>query len=346
MENDCCFVCGGKNNIISCENDLCSDIKDYFIKNRFNNAAWKQLYTNNTNQKTFANRNDNIDFLDKSTAFNSASTVHQEKTIIPTNTLIFGDCFDVSKKWNSETFDMIYVDPPFGTGKIQKLESKIKNSKKSSFFYNDKFENYIDDFLLSLILESYRLLKSDGTLYLHLDQRYSHYAKIILDDIFGKDCFINHIIWSYNYGGRGKKCFPKKHDDILVYVKNKSDYQFNWDNIDKIPYKAPKLQKSIERALLGQVPTDVWEMTIVPTQSKERNGYPTQKPIKLLERILKASTNEDDLILDFCCGSGTTLEAAQNLNRKWIGIDKNPEAIKVIKNRFLKKGIKINIKEQ
>lgn len=254
--------------------------------------------------------------------------------LLQTNIIYFDDCFKIMKTFPDEVIDMIYVDPPFGTGNKQKLSSKKKGTIQSVYSYEDSFNSYIDDFMLPYLLECKRLLKSTGTLYLHLDQRYSHYAKVLLDNLLGRDCFINHIVWSYNYGGRGKTQFPKKHDDILVYSKVAGKHKFNWEDVDRIPYKAPGLQKDPVRRARGQVPTDVWEMTIVPTQSKSRTGYPSQKPIKLVQRAITASTDPDDIVLDFCCGSGTTIEAAHKLRRRWIGIDNNQQAIDVMKKRL------------
>lgn len=273
------------------------------------------------------------------------------------NTVYFGDCLDKIKKFPDEFFDLVYVDPPFGTNMVQRLRSvksvvggnshgfggkKYHNTLETDMSYVDIHNDYVQDFLFPLMLEAKRILKRTGTFYLHLDRRYVHYAKIMMDSIFGKENFLNHIIWSYNYGGRGKDRFPQKHDDILSYSKEEGSHVFNWDQIDKIPYKAPSLQKDPVRAAAGQVPTDVWEMTIVPTNSKARTGYPTQKPRAIAERIIRASSNPGDLVLDFCCGSGTTLEAAHLLNRKWIGIDNNPTAFAVMKERFAKQGISVS----
>lgn len=262
----------------------------------------------------------------------------------------FGDCLNVLKNIEDESIQLVYVDVPFGTGDIQRLQSKEsvstgsgsagfcgvrhEHAVVSDFSYSDIFDDYINDFIVPVMQETKRILKKTGTLYLHCDWRYVHYIKVYLDKLFGMECFLSHVIWSFNYGGRGKRKWPAKHNDILVYTKEEDMHVFNWDQIDKIPYKAPGLQKDAARAAAGQVPTDVWEMTIVPTNSKERTGYPTQKPLKLVERIIRASSNEGDIVLDFCMGSATTGVAAHRLNRNFIGIDKNPEAIEVAKKRF------------
>lgn len=290
---------------ISCKNEL-----DIATRRRFHSGFWEYAYS-------------------------SVELAPPNRKQLPINCVIQGDALLEMPKLMSESVDMIYVDPPFGTGKRQTLASKRAGTTVSKMSYEDKFADYIEDFLHPILNESKRLLKSTGTLYLHLDRRYSHYAKVVLDGVFGKENFINHIVWSYNYGGRGKNCFPRKHDDILVYSKVPGCHKFRWDAIDKIPYKAPDLQKDPIRAAMGQVPTDVWEMTIVPTNSKEKTGYPTQKPLKLIERAIRASTDPGDVVLDFCCGSGSTLVAAHRTGRGWVGIEKSDQAITVIEKRLI-----------
>lgn len=294
-------------------------------------------------------------YLNMSKVVSAKEEKNDSKTIPQLDTVYFGNCFDVLKTFPDKFVDLVYVDPPFGTGIVQRLKSvksfpggnssgfggkKYTNTVKSDFSYTDIHKDYVQDFLLPMMMEAKRILKDTGTFYLHLDRRYVHYAKVMMDLVFGEDCFINHIIWSYNYGGRGKKCFPQKHDDILSYARVSDHHKFNWNEIDKIPYKAPSLQKDPIRAAEGQVPTDVWEMTIVPTNAKARTGYPTQKPRAISERIIRASSDPGDIVIDFCCGSGTTLEASHILGRKWIGIDSNPTAIEVMKKRFSQNGIR------
>jgi len=295
----------------------CKQLISNIENNRFNNRLWEYIYYS----------------LDKGTG-----------TLNPSDSTVYAsDCITKLRELADESIDMIYVDPPFGTGKQQKLSSKKNNVVVSRMSYEDKFADYLRDFLTPCLEESKRILKSTGTLYMHLDHRYSHYAKVIMDGVFGKECFVNHIVWSYNYGGRGKSSFPKKHDDILVYSKVSGAHKFRWDQIDKVPYKAPDLQKDPVRAAMGQVPTDVWEMTIVPTNSKEKTGYPTQKPLKLIERAIRASTDPGDVVLDFCCGSGSTLVAAEKLGRKWVGIEKSQQALDVIEKRLQKLSISYTV---
>lgn len=270
-------------------------------------------------------------------------------------TIYFGDCLEVLKHVPSESVQLIYVDVPFGTQSVQRLQTKqsfpsalgsqgfggrrYAHQVVSDMAYTDVYDNYINDFIGPALTEARRVLKRTGTLYLHCDWRNVHYVKVFLDGLFGRDCFLNHIIWSFNYGGRGKRCFPRKHNDILVYTKEADAHVFNWDDIDKVPYKAPGLQKDPARAAAGQVPTDVWEMTIVPTNSKERTGYPTQKPLRLVERAIRASSNPGDTVMDFCAGSGTTCVAAHRLGREFVGIDNSESAIEVMKKRFEQEGI-------
>lgn len=266
-----------------------------------------------------------------------------------------GDCVDALKLIESESVQLVYVDVPFGTQNVQRLQSKESfasssgsvgfGGKKyehrvvSDISYSDVFDDYINDFIAPCMHEVKRVLKRTGTLYLHCDWRYVHYVKVYLDGLFGRENFMNHVIWSFNYGGRGKRKWPAKHNDILVYSREENEQVFNWDDIDKIPYKAPGLQKDPVRAAAGQVPTDVWEMTIVPTNSKERTGYPTQKPLKLVERVIRASSNPGDVVLDFCVGSGTTCVAAARLDRSFIGIDKSATSMSVMRDRFKTVGI-------
>jgi site-specific DNA-methyltransferase (adenine-specific) len=198
--------------------------------------------------------------------------------------------------------------------------------------YDDQFANYWE-FLEPRIEEAFRVLSNSGTLYLHLDYREAHYAKVLLDALFGPDCFLNEIIWAYDYGGKSKSRWPAKHDTILVYVKDPKNYYFNSEEVDREPYMAPGLvtPEKIER---GKLPTDVWWHTIVSPTGKEKTGYPTQKPVGILRRIIQASSKPGDIVLDFFAGSGTTGFVANELGRKFILVDQNPESIEVIKMRI------------
>jgi len=170
-------------------------------------------------------------------------------------------------------------------------------------------------------------------LYFNIDYREVHYCKILLDEIFGREAFLNEIIWAYDYGGRSKNRWPAKHDNILFYAKEPWEHIFNIDEIERIPYMAPSLVGA-EKASIGKLPTDVWWHTIVPTNSREKTGYPTQKPLGILRRIIHASSRPGDLVLDFFAGSGTTGVAAFELGRRFILVDNNPQAIEVMKRRF------------
>jgi site-specific DNA-methyltransferase (adenine-specific) len=198
--------------------------------------------------------------------------------------------------------------------------------------YDDQFVDYWA-FLEPRLKQAHRLLKPTGTLYLHLDYRESHYAKVLLDALFGPDNFLNEIIWAYDYGGKSKSRWPAKHDTILVFVKDPKQYYFDSETVDREPYMAPGLVTE-EKVAKGKLPTDVWWHTIVSPTGKEKTGYPTQKPIGILRRIIQASSQKGDVVLDFFAGSGTTGVVANQLGRRFILVDQNPEALEVIKQRL------------
>jgi site-specific DNA-methyltransferase (adenine-specific) len=245
--------------------------------------------------------------------------------------------------------DLVYIDPPFGTGQVRRLQSIRTGSGDrartgfagrrypyevvSSYRYLDDMalEEYLG-FLYDRLVEMYRVLRATGSLYLHLDFHAVHYARLLLDEIFGPEQFLNEIIWAYDYGGRARDRWPRKHDNILWYAKS-STWTFNRADIDRIPYMAPGLVGP-EKAAAGKLPTDTWWMTIVPTSGPERTGYPTQKPVKLLERVVAASSNPGDLVADFFCGSGTTGVAAQRQGRRFLMVDDNPAAIRIARERL------------
>lgn len=263
--------------------------------------------------------------------------------------IIEGNNLDVLHSIPDNSIELVYIDPPFGTGKAQTMkrittgqgeQTRLGYGGKSynyeevsrlSYADNMPFDDYLD-FLFVRLKEMHRTLTPTGSLYLHLDYRTTHYARFMMDEIFGADHFLNEIIWSYDYGGRHKDRWPRKHDSILWYAKG-SKWTFNRDEIDRIPYMAPGLVTP-EKAERGKLPTDVWWMTIVPTNSHERTGYPTQKPVKLVERIIRASSNEGELVADFFCGSGTTGVAAARANRRYLLVDQNPEAVSIASARL------------
>lgn len=263
--------------------------------------------------------------------------------------VIQGDNLAVLQSMPDQSIQLIYVDPPFNTGRVQSRGSskttrtetgnrigfkgqRYEIVKETILSYDDEFKDYWG-FLEPRLEQAWRLLNETGTLYLHLDYREAHYAKVLLDALFGRECFINEIIWAYDYGGKAKSRWPAKHDTILVYVKNPDKYYFNNESVDREPYMAPGLVTP-EKVAKGKLPTDVWWHTIVSPTGKEKTGYPTQKPLGILRRIIQASSKENDLVLDFFAGSGTTGAAAAELNRNFILIDQNPESIGVIKERF------------
>lgn len=248
-------------------------------------------------------------------------------------------------------FTVVYLDPPFNTGRTQRRQQLTmvraaegeadrvgfggqgyKTLKGALSSYDDAFADYWE-FLEPRLREAWRLLAADGTLYLHLDYREVHYAKVMLDMIFGRECFLNEIIWAYDYGGRSTRRWPAKHDTILVYVKEPKGYWFDAAEVDREPYMAPGLVTP-EKAARGKLPTDVWWHTIVSPTGREKTGYPTQKPLGLLRRMVAASSRPGDWVLDFFAGSGTTGAAAAELGRRFVLVDQNPEALEVMRTRL------------
>ena len=267
----------------------------------------------------------------------------------PTLHIYFGDNLQIIREWPSASFDLIYIDPPFNTGKTQARTQiqtvRDEHGDRTGFggqryrtvrigtkSYADTFTDYLA-FLEPRLEEAYRLLKPHGSFFLHLDYREVHYAKVLLDSIFGRDSFINEIIWAYDYGGRPKNRWPAKHDNILFYAKDPSNYVFNVDEVERIPYMAPGLVGP-EKAARGKLPTDTWWHTIVPTNGSEKTGYPTQKPLGIINRIIKVHTNPGDRVLDFFAGSGTVGESAIRLGRSAVLVDNNEEALRVMAKRL------------
>ena len=261
----------------------------------------------------------------------------------------FGDNMHVLKEMNSESVNLVYIDPPFNTGKIQsrkRIETvrsedgdrigfkghtyKTKVLGEQSFF--DIYDDYIR-FLRDRIEHTERILTSDGSFFLHLDYREIHYAKVMCDEVFGRESFINEIIWSYDYGGRSKSRWSSKHDNILWYAKDPKNFTYRYNDIDRIPYMAPGLVGA-EKAAKGKTPTDSWWHTIVSPNGKEKTGYPTQKPLGIINRIIRVHSNPGDVILDYFAGSGTTGIAALAEGRKVILVDNNRQALEVMCKRF------------
>jgi site-specific DNA-methyltransferase (adenine-specific) len=267
----------------------------------------------------------------------------------PTLNIYFGDNLEVLRSLGDGTVDLIYVDPPFNTGKRQTM-TQIRaerdaggdrigfqgNAYRTAVIgkrsYLDVFDDYLD-FIGPRLEEAYRLLRPEGSIFVHLDYREVHYVKVLMDSIFGRDAFLNEIIWAYDYGARSKSRWPAKHDNILWYARNPAKYTFNFDAMDRIPYMAPGLVGP-EKAERGKTPTDTWWHTIVPTNGKERTGYPNQKPMGILRRIIKVHSNPGDVVMDFFAGSGTTGDAALELGRSAILIDDHREALEVMEQRL------------
>ena len=278
---------------------------------------------------------------------------------MPINQIFKGDNLPILKSIPSESIQLIYIDPPFNTGRTQTRGTttttrtdagnrvgfkgqRYEVVRDTVLSYDDEFEDFWS-FLEPRLEEAWRLLNETGTLYLHLDYREAHYAKVLLDALFGRDCFLNEIIWAYDYGGKSKNKWPSKHDTILVYVKNAAKYFFNSTEVDREPYMAPGLVTP-EKVEKGKLPTDVWWHTIVSPTGKEKTGYPTQKPKGILRRVIQASSNPGDLVLDFFAGSGTTGAVAAELGRSFILIDQNPESIEVMTSRLTADGVDFELK--
>ncbi|MEZ7857072.1 MAG: site-specific DNA-methyltransferase [Aquiluna sp.] len=270
-----------------------------------------------------------------------------------TNEVINGENLAALKSMPDESFQLIYIDPPFNTGRsqVRTNRSSVSSSTGNLGFQGKRYEqvvksvlSYDDDFadywafLEPRLIEAYRLLHETGTIYLHLDYREAHYAKVLMDALFGRECFLNEIIWAYDYGGKSKSRWPAKHDTILVYVKNPAKYFFDSATVDREPYMAPGLVTP-EKVARGKLPTDVWWHTIVSPTGKEKTGYPTQKPLGILRRIISASSRPGDRVLDFFAGSGTTAQAAFELKRQFVVVDQNPESIEVITSRLNALGV-------
>ncbi len=264
--------------------------------------------------------------------------------------IVYGDNLEILAGLPDGVADLIYIDPPFNTGKRQsrtRLRTerdeeagdrtgfggrRYRTTQLGSSGYADRFDDYLA-FLAPRLEEGRRLLAAGGSFFLHIDYREAHYCKLLLDEIFGRESFLNEIIWAYDYGGRSKRRWPAKHDTILWYARDPKRYTFDYDAMDRIPYMAPGLVGQ-EKAARGKTPTDVWWHTIVGTRAAERTGYATQKPLGILERIVKVHSRPGDLVLDYFAGSGTTGEAAARNARDFLLIDDNPEAIRVMARRL------------
>jgi site-specific DNA-methyltransferase (adenine-specific) len=263
--------------------------------------------------------------------------------------IVCGDNLTVLRELPEGIARLVYIDPPFNTGR-ERRHTRLRTTRDESgdrvgfggrryrsetlgtHAYGDAFDDYLG-FLAPRLAEARRLLAPDGSLFLHIDAREAHYCKVLLDGLFGRDAFVNEIVWAYDYGGRTRTRWPAKHDTLFWYARDPGSYVFRYEDIDRVPYMAPGLVGP-EKAARGKTPTDVWWMTIVSPTGREKTGYPTQKPVALLERIVKVHSDPGDLVLDFFAGSGTTGEAAARLGRGYLLIDDNPAAIRVMAQRL------------
>ena len=271
--------------------------------------------------------------------------------------IVQGDNLTVLRALESGSIDLIYIDPPFNTGRARNRVTirserdaagdrtgfqgrRYRTTTVGAISYADSFDDYLA-FLEPRLLEAHRVLAATGSFFFHIDYREAHYCKVLLDGIFGRESFLNEIIWAYDYGGRPKNRWPAKHDTILWYAKDPARYTFHFDEIDRIPYMAPALVGA-DKAARGKTPTDVWWHTIVPTNGKEKTGYATQKPLGLLERIVKVHSSPGDRLLDFFAGSGTFGEAAARHGRPCLLVDNNPEAVRIMERRLARYGPEVD----
>jgi site-specific DNA-methyltransferase (adenine-specific) len=264
--------------------------------------------------------------------------------------VLLGDNLEILPAFDDGSFQLVYADPPFNTGRRQRRLTLATDAQpegdrtgfggrrystrvlgESSFA--DAFDDYLA-FLEPRLRELRRLLAPTGTLYLHLDYREAHYVKVLLDGLFGRECFLNEIVWAYDYGARPRRRWPAKHDTILVYVRDLERYWFDSEEVEREPYMAPGLVTA-EKAARGKLPTDVWWHTIVSPTGKEKTGYATQKPEGIVRRMVQASTRPGDWCLDPFAGSGTLGAVCAGLDRRYVLVDSSPEAVEVARKRLV-----------
>jgi site-specific DNA-methyltransferase (adenine-specific) len=263
--------------------------------------------------------------------------------------IYLGDNLELLARLPDAAFTLVYADPPFNTGRRQRrvtLETtrdpagdrvgfggaRYRSERLASTSFLDRYDDYLA-FVEPRLRHARRLLRDDGTLYFHIDYREAHYCKLLLDEVFGREAFLNEIIWAYDYGARTKRRWPAKHDTILVYVRDPARYFFDAEAVDREPYMAPGLVGA-DKAARGKLPTDVWWHTIVSPTGVEKTGYPSQKPLGVLRRIVTASSRPGDWCLDFFAGSGTLGAAALELGRRCVLCDSSPEAVEVMRRRL------------
>ncbi len=261
----------------------------------------------------------------------------------------FGDNLEILRTFPDASFDLIYIDPPFNTGKVQSRTAikterdaagdrvgfkgeRYRTIRIGTKSFGDTFDDYME-FIEPRVEQAHRLLRPTGSFFFHIDYREVHYCKLLIDAIFGRASFMNEIVWAYDYGARATKKWSAKHDNILWYAKDPEHYTFNLGEVDRIAYMAPELVGP-EKAARGKTPTDVWWHTIVSPTGKEKTGYPTQKPLGVLQRLVRVHSNPGDKLLDFFAGSGTLGEAAARNGRDCVLVDSNPEALEVMATRL------------
>ena len=257
------------------------------------------------------------------------------------NRIVRADNLTLLRTLDAECCDLIYADPPFNSNRA------VGNTRQPALGFSDKHEGGLDGYLAFLrprLVEMWRLLSRRGSLYVHLDWRTVHYVKVLLDELFGAEHFLNEIVWSYRSGGRTGRWFARKHDSILLYAKSPGAHTFNQlrggtyrtldlrMTPDGRPYKSTR-NGPLHFHAEGPAVADVWDIPFLSTVSKERTHYPTQKPEALLERIVRASSNPEDVVADFFCGSGTTLAVAKRLGRQWLGCDISEDAAALAERR-------------
>jgi site-specific DNA-methyltransferase (adenine-specific) len=263
--------------------------------------------------------------------------------------VLAGDNLEALAKLPEARFDLVYMDPPFNTGRVQERRTlsvvadaggdrvgfggrRYSSRLLRTLAYDDAFADYLA-FLEPRLARARELLAPHGTLYFHIDYREAHHCKLLLDELFGREAFLNELIWAYDYGAKPRRRWPAKHDTILVYVRTPGAHHFDADAVEREPYMAPGLV-SAEKAARGKRPTDVWFHTIVPTNGREKTGYPTQKPEGVLRRIVAASSRPGSWCLDPFAGSGTLGAVCRQLGRRFVLVDANPVAIEVMRGRL------------
>jgi site-specific DNA-methyltransferase (adenine-specific) len=272
-----------------------------------------------------------------------------DELVLDDDLLLLGDNAPALAGLPAGRFDLIYMDPPFNTGHAQARRTltavadpdgdrvgfqgrRYRSELLQTLSYQDGFADYLG-FLTPRLIRARELLAPHGTLYFHIDYREAHYCKLLLDEVFGREAFLNELIWAYDYGAKPRRRWPAKHDTLLVYVRTPGAHHFDADAVEREPYMAPGLV-SAEKARRGKRPTDVWFHTIVPTNGREKTGYPTQKPEGVLRRIVAASSRPNGWCLDPFAGSGTLGAVCRQLGRRFVLIDESPVALEIMQHRL------------